>query len=403
MSRSRKHFTSFAPHSRYKHLILKTYFEIWGRKLLLGDPRRSRVLYVDACAGRGVDETGVEGSPVIAAVAAADAATQLATFPGGAGKYVIVVAIEKEPKHFRALADNLAEFGPDVRALAGTLGDHLPAIESEFGAAPTLYFIDPFGLEPLQADVVRRALAGPRNEVLLLFADRAALRHYGAATATETATMRRLKRRRAERSLFEDHDAEDLAALTPAAARSEEALAGTQERSVEILNAAFGTVDWRAAVAPVPLTARQDKLLSLYRELLASFGVPHVLVIPVHKATGEYAYSLVHASKSVHGRRAMQEAVTSALKHADFMPDAVLRAMQDDMRVDVSAVVEALAEKWAGQEVRWTADSGPCLKYDVLDTTDVWPFQLPELKQQLKRYKKPGRGPEVYRFPARNA
>lgn len=401
MIRSQQHFDGFPPHSRYKHLILKKYFEMWGRKLLLGDARRSRVVYVDACAGRGADESGVQGSPVIAAVAAADAAEQLAAMPGGVGKHVIVLAIEKAPRHYRALADNLAEFGPDVRALAGTLGDHLAAIEHELQNAPTLYFVDPFGVEPLQADVVRRALAGSKNEVLLLFADQAALRHFGAVRATETEAMRKLRRRREAPSLFDDHDAQDLATLAPAAARSGAALTLTQERSTEILNAAFGSTEWGASIATTPPAERRAKVLSLYRDLLASFGAEFVLSFPVRKATGEHAYTLIHASKSIHARRTMQEAVTYALRHAAFMPEAVLEAMRDDLRTDLGPVVELIKARWAGQEVQWTPEGG--IRWFALDGATVWPFQLPELKALLKPYRRPARGPETYAFPTRPA
>ena len=399
MSKNREHFDGFGPHSRYKHLVLKTYFEMWGRKLLLGRPERTRVVYVDACAGRGVDETGVEGSPVIAAVAAADAADQLATMPGGAGKHVIVLAIEKAPKHYRALAGNLADFGPDVRALNGMLGDYLPAIKREFGDAPTLYFIDPFGVEPLHADAVRRALTGPKNEVLLLFHGQAALRHFGAVTKVETKTMGKLRRRRAEPSLFDDLDAEELATLEPAAKRSGAALADTQERSGEILNAAFGSTAWADEIGLTPQAERRAKVLSLYCELLASFGAHFILSFPVRKATGEHAYTLIHASKSVHARRTMQDAVTYALNHATFMPEVVLDAMRDDLRTDLAPVAEVVKARWAGKEALWTPENG--IKWFVLDTTSVWPFQLPELKALLKPYRRSGRGPETYTFPAR--
>ena len=321
--------------------------------------------------------------------------------PGGAGKHVVVLAIEKAPKHYRALADNLAEFGPDVRALEGTLGDHLPAIKREFGGAPTLYFIDPFGVEPLQADVVRRALRGQKYEVLLLFSAQGALRHFGAVGKTETKATRQLRRRREQTTLFAEQEEAELAALAPAVARSGKALIDTQERSNEILNAAFGSTDWGSLIAATPPTERRDRLLTLYKELLASFGVPFVLSVPVRKQTGEYAYTLIHASKSVYARRTMQEAVTYALKHADLMPETAIEAMRGDMRVDLAPVLERLREPYAGQEVPWTPEGG--LKLFVLDTTDVWPFQLPELKALLKPCRRSGRGPETYSFPPRDA
>jgi hypothetical protein len=66
VARSKEHFEEFAPHSRYKHLILKFYFEAWLRKLGLRRGAAATLCYVDACAGRGADEEGNAGSPVIA-------------------------------------------------------------------------------------------------------------------------------------------------------------------------------------------------------------------------------------------------------------------------------------------------------------------------------------------------
>jgi hypothetical protein len=73
VSRSRKHFDEFKPHSKHKHLILGHYFAAWGHKLGLRDGAGNLILYVDACAGRGIDELGNHGSPLIAAEAAASA------------------------------------------------------------------------------------------------------------------------------------------------------------------------------------------------------------------------------------------------------------------------------------------------------------------------------------------
>jgi len=71
MSQSKRHFEEFQPHSKHKHLILQQYFLAWGHKLGLRLGAGTVILYVDACAGRGRDDLGNHGSPLIAAVAAA--------------------------------------------------------------------------------------------------------------------------------------------------------------------------------------------------------------------------------------------------------------------------------------------------------------------------------------------
>jgi three-Cys-motif partner protein len=185
MAKSDGHFEEFKPHSKHKHLIFKHYFEAWGHKLGLRKGSNDQILYVDACAGRGKDDLGNDGSPLIGSKSAAVATESVRRQKSGLFR-IKVLAIEKKRKHFEVLKALLAPFGEDVRAIKGTLGDTIAEIEQEFGDTPTLFFIDPFGLEPLDANVVKRALSGDRNEVLILFADQAALRHFGAVATSET-------------------------------------------------------------------------------------------------------------------------------------------------------------------------------------------------------------------------
>src|SRR6185437_10008193 len=98
----------------------------------------------------------------------------------------------------------------------------------------------PFGLEPLDGATVRRAVEGPRNEVLVLFADMAAIRHFGAATSEdETKAERALARLRETDSLFPEMDEEDRRALEPLAAESRDAQGRTRAAAIEILDAVF--------------------------------------------------------------------------------------------------------------------------------------------------------------------
>lgn len=404
MVRSKKHFAEFEPHSRFKHLVFEQYFEMWGRKLLLGRAAEL-VCYVDACAGRGADEAGNQGSPVIAADAAADAVEQLSAMPQMRDRSVRlpVVAIEKDAGHYEALLANLAPFGSDVAALPGTLRDHIDAIDTQFGNPPTLYFIDPFGLEPLQADVVRRALAGPKNEVLLLFADGAALRHFGAAMTTETRAMQELQRARDTPTLFAEEDERRLAELGPRADQSRKALEITAEQAERIMNAAYGGTQWGEAISPaVPQAQRRGKFLDLYLDLLRSFGAAYVLPFPVLNERGAHVYSLVHASKSAAGYRTMKEAVTYALKHGP-LPGPVVDEMKARMGADLADVVRRLRASLAGQSVRWTDDEGGFralgLYSRLLNETRVYPFQRDALKQQLRPFKRLANGREYYAFP----
>lgn len=404
MTSSEDHFESFAPHSQYKHLILKAYFDAWLRKLALRPGAGPSLCYVDACAGRGADEAGNDGSPVIAAKAALDASRQVAALRD-APLDISVIAIEKERDHYAALVDNLKPFAPAAEAMLGELREHLPSLLARFGETPTLYFIDPFGLAPLHADAVRQALRGAKNEVLLLFADQAALRHFGAAIATESKVTRRHREQLAEAdsSLFPEMVKAEAATQAPKVARSQRAFEITKERAVEILNAAFGGTSWRAEIEKVPEGQRRARFRALYAEFLRTCDAAYVLDIPVFNEDREHVYTLIHATKSEHGYRTMKEAVASGLKKAP-LPAAAIDAIRAQMYVPLEPVVERLHELFAGQTTRWAEDkadkSSFSLKHFVLCSTEIPCFQLDELKGLLKPLRLRGRS-EVYAFPPR--
>ena len=67
---------------------------------------REIIYYVDACAGRGMDDAGNQGSPVRAAIEAATAKGQLRD-KFGKSVDIHVIAIEKKPARFNALRENL--------------------------------------------------------------------------------------------------------------------------------------------------------------------------------------------------------------------------------------------------------------------------------------------------------
>lgn len=406
VTRSNDHFEEFAPHSRFKHLILKAYFEAWLRKLGLRRGAGPSLCYVDACAGRGVDDVGNSGSPVIAAHAAREASRQMTAIRGTAPT-ISVVAIEKDRGHYALLLDNLAPYAPEAEALLGELRDHLLALESRFGDTPTLYFVDPFGLAPLQAEVVRRAFAAPKNEVLLLFADQAALRHFGAATATESKAARDHRERleTAALTLFPDMELAEAVARAPKVARSQKALEITKDRAVEILDTAFGTSGWRAEVESVPYPERRARFRSLYAEFLRTCGASHVLDIPIFNQDREHVYTLIHATKSEHGYRTMKEAVAWALKNAPLSA-GVVEGMRMEMSVPLEPVVEMLVERLAGQTVRWAEDPDHkqafSLKRYVLNETPVPYFQLGALEAALRPFRQAGRM-KLFAFPPRQA
>lgn len=406
MSQSGKHFKAFKPHSKHKLMIFEHYFDAWAHKHGMRAGAGDRILYVDACAGRGADDLGNHGSPLIAAVAAAEAQSNVSRLRKTPFR-IQVVAIEKNRKHHAALAKLLAEFGDSVRTLRGTLEENLDGLNREFPQTPSLYFVDPFGMDPLQAELVRQMLEGKSHEVLLLFADQAALRHFGAIVSKESRTERKHRRvvEDDELALFPDENKKWVASLEKAAVESGKSRKLTGEHAKRILNAAFGDTDWLAEVDKVSPADRRRRFLSLYSDRLVRWGASHVLQIPIIDATNTHAYTLIHASKTAKAYTTMKEAVTHALKMSP-LPDDVVEHMKWLVESDIDTVETAVCREFASKQVRWAEDerqrTAPCVKQFVLETTGIFPFELPELKARLQKFRTPGsRNTLVYSFSER--
>lgn len=386
MVQSARHFESFEPHTLLKHAILRAYEERWARVLLSRpDSRRTRVRIVDACAGAGQDEIGNPGSPLISIREAEKARAQLSE-KRGAPVEVQVVAIEKDRGRFGQLQQVVNAFGGRHLAWRGTLGDYIDRLEPDFAHTPTLFFIDPFGLNPLQADVVRRALRGAHNEVLLLFADQAALRHIGAAAAVDAADVAPLL-------LFGEEPA------PPAPAPSRE-LQVTADAAIRIMNAAFGDERWRV-VTTLPAERRRQALVDMYEELLRSMGARRVLSLPMIGKGSRLRYHLMFATRSGKGYEVMKDSVERAW-NGDLVGDRAVELMRLGVAAPTSTIEQEVRRRFAGRaRVAWTGDDpGSSVRLFALQDTAAMPHQLKELKQRLAPLRMPGL-PIVYDFSRR--
>lgn len=391
---SEDHFDEFEPHTRLKHLILKAYLTSWAFKMLLRPGASDKVYIIDACAGAGMDEEGNHGSPVIAAVEAAVARARVREMTGRPVE-VITIAIEKEASEFRSLEENLAPFAPYARALRGELRNHLPALLEEIGDAPILCFIDPFGVEPLRADVVRAILDRKHCEVFVLLHDQGCLRHYGAVSSVEpdedVGTV----------DLFAELDEPPRPRpLTPRQQASERTRQVTAARAVEILDAAFDVIPWRERLEASPQAERRAEFVRMYKDFLADCGALYVLPIPIRNNANQHVYHLIHASHSASGLVAMKQAVSSALNKTDLdatAADTIRFAIRSPLR----KVAGDISARFAGRIMPWTtpnADGLPPLSEYVLAETPVFPHEMAELKELLKAFKQKGRS-LVYQFP----
>jgi three-Cys-motif partner protein len=386
MVQSDRHFHDFAPHTLLKHATYKAYVQRWAR-ILLARPGRSLLRIVDACAGMGGDDAGNPGSPVIAAVEADRAGEQMSQLRGEPVR-IEVVAIEKDRKRFEVLAARMAGHGGRHRALQGTLGDYIVELERDFARVPMLFFIDPFGLEPLKAEVVRRCLAGGKNEIFLLFADQAALRHHGVLLARDDE-----EQAPAQGSLFGDDTPQQTAQPDPARVHTALTAAAVER----IMDSVYGEIDWRSGIANVPASRRRQAFVEMYVQLLTGYGAQRVLPLPI--IGRQHKYHLIYATHSPYGYRVMKEEVGRSW-NAGLVTERAKEMMKLGTSLGRQTLLRDVLTHFGGFEAPWWVDdrNAVSVRRFALEDTAAMPHQMEDLKEDLHRYRMPGRALR-YRFP----
>lgn len=404
MTQNREHFAEFEEHTRLKHLVLEKYLGAWGNKLLLWQGSRGRVWFVDAFAGEGVDGSGRPGSPVIAARIADETTNSLRSKVGKESVAFNVLAFERDRRRVEKLKAALASFmsGPDPRAVVrhGTLAERIDNFMAYVGNDPSLFFLDPFGVQGLIADLLPKALRGPSNEIFALFSDTGAVRLHAVLAATERNAEREVAELLAQPSLFEEHDVEAAERKRREIERSVAALKFTQPRAREILVGALGE-DGLAEIDRTPAYLRPTKFVEIFMRLLASAGARYVIALPIRDSRNKRAYQLVHASKSEQGFRAMKEAMSSALKRSDLPPE-VLESITIDTATDLDAAVSAVYDHFRGETVRWsegTSRKANTVRNFLLNRTPVFPHELDTVRAKLGEIYVVQKKPLTYKFP----
>lgn len=372
------HFDSYPEHTLFKHRLLDCYVPRWLQKVVRGRPGTVGVVIVDTFAGPGSDNQGNEGSPLLLARAAIVGRERLRH--DGFSVDVQVIAIEQAPARFAKLAEFMEPFGTAVHTLSGTLREHLERILTQHSGWPMLFFFDPFGVKGLDADLVRRVLSEEGREALVLLNDPGALRLVGAAKVRRA----RVGKSPENLQLFEDREVEPEAISPPEIQWSR-----GEEISREILTAAFGDDRWEVVMKLAPGWPRRRKLIELYEGLLHEMGAAYTTRIPVWNAGRLRQYTLLHASRSPHGRTTMKEEVKRALGSCS-LPDAVKEIVRTELRVNVDEVSGGIQGAFRGKEAFWAMDRRPSVQEFALQETGIFPFQLDELKRTLQRWKQPG-------------
>ncbi|MBN3933270.1 three-Cys-motif partner protein TcmP [Streptomyces verrucosisporus] len=157
------------PHTQVKHLMYRHYLHCWMAKILQRFPEAT---IVDAFAGPGVYQDGPPGSPIVIARAFLEH-TAYRRF----GK-LNLVCLEERP-------DRVTELRRQVARLPASPGLNVQVAEpglfaerqAELSALahrgkadmPVLWLLDPFDLKSVPFSLVRRCMAGRRDEVLFTF------------------------------------------------------------------------------------------------------------------------------------------------------------------------------------------------------------------------------------------
>lgn len=390
-----KHFDEFEPHTLLKHAILRTYLATWAMRLLQWGRGGDAVYFVDAFAGLGRDKVGNPGSPLIAARIAAETQAHLRAngFPAATMR---VICVEKEPRIARGLREYMAPFDASdpglVTIYEGELVDHIDTILATIRRAPTLYFLDPYGVQGLDASTYPKALAAPSTEMFVLFSDLGANRLRGVVTASAVDVEAQIERLRADRPMLPLPEFEAIAEAEANAMRGAErvrveALDLTRPASYDYLVRALGGDEWVRELQGIPTADLPDEFLARFLRRLIAAGAGHLLTVPMRNAEGRYVYSLVHASKSLKGFTVMKESVSTGLR-SGTLPEEVCIQIRRDLEVSIAPIVDLLARTYSGRTVRWTlpkGEDGDCARRFILQNTPTFDFQLEDVRDALVR------------------
>lgn len=133
------------------------------------------VWIVDGFAGSGAYRSGQSGSPRVAAVWAREEEVRRGH------PLVRCINVERDPECFDQLEHNLAPWKHLVSNLPGAFADRLDGILDRLGRDPAFFFLDPFGVNGIEMEVIEKILSRPsrKTELLLHFSDKSFKRMAG--------------------------------------------------------------------------------------------------------------------------------------------------------------------------------------------------------------------------------
>ena len=159
------------PHTAAKHELLKHYLGAWFPILA---SREQRITFLDGFAGPGIYSDGKPGSPIIAL----RTLLNHSSFHRYDRCEFISHFIEKEPSRFDRLQIELQQFDPlpanvGVSTHLGEFQDVIEGVSNSLSSnnrrlAPTLAFVDPFGVSGVAMELISRFLDSRKGELFLI-------------------------------------------------------------------------------------------------------------------------------------------------------------------------------------------------------------------------------------------
>ena len=290
-------------HTLGKHRVLEEYLKAW---FPIVASRFPRLLFIDGFAGPGEYTGGELGSPLIALRVFSD----LEKRPGARVTYLFVEADPKRADHLQLMVDTYLESvgaDYDVRVRPGTfedvVGSGLSILAAEGrGLPPSFAMIDPFGVDGLPLDLVRRLLAQRSSEVYISFM---------------FESMNR----------FHSHPNFEAA-----------------------LDSLFGDPDWRPFFDIADFDERHRAVCSYYAERLRSAGAKYVLRFDLREDR-RLRYTIFFATSNLLGCDRMKSAIWKVMPTGDFVWRGVhARQMSLDLELaDSVHFQDALRGRFSGK------------------------------------------------------
>lgn len=301
------------PHTQAKHDILRKYLNAWIPKIT---KYNRRVLFCDGFAGPGVYKNGEDGSPLIAI----KTLINHAHFPK-INAEIVFLFIEKNRDRLACLEQkiNSIELPKNVKCYTfggfyeKVFGQILNDIESkDIRLAPTLLFVDPFGVSGIPLSLIKRFMNYQKCEVFINIM---------------TSWIARF----IETPEFEPHCQE-----------------------------LFGCDDWRNAMMLPEEEQRIEALCQLYEARLTNTingaGAKYVRKFTMKNEHGRRIYDLFFATKSPHGIDAMKDVMWKVDPSGHYSFSDATNPNQEVLFTstpDWSKLYVRLCQKFHGQKVSW--------------------------------------------------